>query len=118
MNNALLIKLRGVIKEMISRKKLGLQFIIVVIVLATITLALFQIKVYAEGNRGINVGDYAHDFSLTNLDGEEESLSDYLGKKVAINFWAIWCPPCREGKPNLDDFHAKYDDLVVLKVKK
>ncbi|WP_035571904.1 TlpA family protein disulfide reductase [Halonatronum saccharophilum] len=65
---------------------------------------------------GVNLGKVAPDFTLLNLEGEEVSLSDYRGKNVLINFWASWCPPCREEMPDLIEFHNKYDDFVVLGV--
>ena len=43
----------------------------------------------------------APDFSLQQLGGETFRLSDHRGKVVAINFWATWCPPCREEIPDL-----------------
>lgn len=41
---------------------------------------------------GINAGMAAPDFTLKNLAGEEESLKDYRGKKVMLNFWATCVP--------------------------
>ena len=43
----------------------------------------------------------APDFALERLSGETFRLSDHRGKVVAINFWATWCPPCREEIPDL-----------------
>ena len=43
----------------------------------------------------------APDFTLTDLDGEPHSLSDYRGQVVIINFWATWCPPCRAEMPSM-----------------
>lgn len=44
----------------------------------------------------------APNFTLKNLKGETVKLSDYKGKVVMINFWASWCPPCRQEMPLLE----------------
>lgn len=56
------------------------------------------------------------DFSLPDLNGRMQSLSDYRGKWVVVNFWATWCPPCLEEIPDLVHFHdaRKDKDAVVL----
>ena len=43
----------------------------------------------------------APDFTLTTLDGNTVSLSDYEGEWVLLNFWATWCPPCIVEMPYL-----------------
>ncbi len=45
------------------------------------------------------VGKQAPDFQLTNLEGQAISLSDFRGKPVLLNFWAVRCPPCRFEMP-------------------
>ena len=40
----------------------------------------------------------------------ELSLNDYKGKIVILDFWATWCPPCREGIPDLVELKEKYGD--------
>ena len=49
-------------------------------------------------------------FAASFIDTEDkmQSLSQYRGKVLIINFWASWCPPCREEMPMLDEFQADY----------
>lgn len=58
------------------------------------------------------------DFELPGLDGKMHRLSDYQGKWVLVNYWATWCPPCREELPELEVFYNNHkdDDAVVIGV--
>lgn len=42
------------------------------------------------------VGTEAPDFTVEMLDGSKLTLSELKGNVVLVNFWATWCPPCRE----------------------
>lgn len=44
----------------------------------------------------VKVGDPAPDFSVALFDGSHLTLSELRGKVVLLNFWATWCPPCRQ----------------------
>ena len=72
-----------------------------------------------EATTLIHAGDMAPDFTVEMLDGSRITLSELRGKVVLINFWATWCPPCREEMSHLqkdviDRFAGK--DVVVLPI--
>lgn len=62
----------------------------------------------------------ALDFTLYDQYGKEHKLSDYRGKKVFLNFWATWCPPCRAEMPHIEDLYKEYEennkDIIILGV--
>lgn len=62
---------------------------------------------------GIEVGNRAPDFALRTLEGEEVRLSDFRGKKVIVNVWATWCPPCRAEMPDMQAFYEEYKNQGV-----
>lgn len=65
---------------------------------------------------GLEAGNEAPDFELKTMNGETVKLSDYRGEKVLLNFWATWCPPCREEIPDMQKYHEEVDDGVILAV--
>ncbi|MFP4336190.1 MAG: TlpA disulfide reductase family protein [Wenzhouxiangella sp.] len=60
------------------------------------------------------------DFELEDLDGAARSLDDYRGQVVLVNFWATWCPPCREEMPSMENLRRALEDedfaLLALNV--
>lgn len=70
-------------------------------------------------SEGLNKGDNAPDFELTTLEGKKVKLSDYQGKKVILNFWATWCPPCKAEMPHMQNYYedfAEKENVEILAV--
>jgi thiol-disulfide isomerase/thioredoxin len=57
-------------------------------------------------------------FSITTADGQRISLDELKGKAVLIDFWATWCPSCREALPHMKEIAKKFEGqpLVMLSV--
>jgi peroxiredoxin len=55
-------------------------------------------------------------FSVTLPDenGKPQALNQWKGKIIVLNFWATWCPPCREEMPELSALHTEYQDKNVV----
>lgn len=72
-----------------------------------------------ERKIGLNNGDTPPDFTLTSLDGKNVTLSELRGKKVVLNFWATWCPPCKAEMPHMQNYYeqnAKKDNVEIIAV--
>jgi len=54
----------------------------------------------------------APDFAVLDADGNEVRLSDKQGKPVVLNFWASWCPPCKEEMPGFNNAFADFGEKV------
>ena len=60
----------------------------------------------------VSIQDY--NWSLQDLQGNAFNFSDYKGKKILVNFWATWCPPCIAEMPSMQALYDDYKDKVVF----
>ena len=63
-----------------------------------------------KGPELLAIGSEAPAFSLKDAGGEEHSLSDFRGSVLVLDFWATWCPPCRQAMPLVQKIHERFAD--------
>lgn len=56
----------------------------------------------------------APDFTAIDYEGNEVTLYDYIGTPIVLNFWASWCPPCRDEMPHFNKVSQEYQDDELL----
>lgn len=87
-------------------------------ILTSIALILFLANGASAQLNNYSVGQTAPNFTVTDLHGDQHSLSDYAGKWVMIDFFAYWCGPCAGIAPIVNSFYTKYGcnnyDIIVM----
>lgn len=58
------------------------------------------------------------DFSLYNLEGKLIKITDYKGKIILLNFWATWCPNCRQESPFLEKLYDQFKtkEFIIFRI--
>ena len=100
-------------------KKVGLYFIMVIC--ATLFSLILTTSGCAKEKEEVSSTSHlkpAPDFVLEDLTGKEIKLSDFKGKVIILNFWAIWCPHCRIEIVRFIQLYQKFKDqgLEILGV--
>ncbi|MFA5085323.1 MAG: TlpA disulfide reductase family protein [Candidatus Omnitrophota bacterium] len=80
-------------------------------------LALLVLGACSKGN-AVEIGANAPDFSLSDTNGKTVSLSEFKGKVVILDFFASWCPPCKQEIPDFIELERTYGgkDFSVIGV--
>lgn len=114
---------------MFRQKQIGnTKLIVSVVAGVTLVAGLFAYRYFAPGGNETQsvskaiitaktiVGQPRPDFSMVDIEGKEQSISQWDGKVMLINFWATWCPPCRREIPAFIKLQEDYREkgLVIV----
>jgi len=93
----------------------GFSFILLVSLnVAFIKKKIKEYKVNRKRNYYYYVGEFAPDFEIETINGKKFKLSDYIGKKVIVlNFFTLWCEPCKKEAKELQYFVDKMKNRDV-----
>ena len=101
-----------------GKQTLGRELTVVLVVAGLAFVLGMNLFLFFGGDFG--GGSEAPEFRLPVMGTSDEvALSDYRGQVVLIDFWATWCPPCRDQMPELKklSMDPKYEgDLVILSI--
>jgi thiol-disulfide isomerase/thioredoxin len=70
--------------------------------------ATSRLRAHPAPGEGVESGRLP-DVALADIDGKPHKLAEWKGKVLVLNFWASWCPPCREEIPLLQSAHQRYE---------
>ena len=101
---------------------------VIVLVLVGGSLAYNYLREQVEPERTLTTSDsdttatdavteaypQARDFTVQDIDGNDVKLSEQFGKPLVVNFWASWCPPCKEEMPDFESVYQEMGEQVTF----
>lgn len=104
--------LRGDRMAVRKKQRLILRSVILLVMTGAIIFTIYN-ALTKEQSEVLQVGDKAPDFTLTDLNGQRQQLSEYRGQGVFVNFWGTWCKPCEKEFPLMEKQYQNYKDQGV-----
>lgn len=90
-------------------------FFVRLLALALLAIAVFFLVSGVFAGTWISMSEPIKDFTLPDMSGTPVTLSQTSGP-ILLNFWASWCPPCREEIPSLNMLQRQFPGLTILAV--
>ena len=95
-----------------KKKRVWIRGAIIVVLAVAIVYTIYS-AVTKEQHALLQVGDMAPNFTLQDLDGKQQTLADYKGQGVVVNFWGTWCESCKKEMPAFDKYYQQFKDRGV-----